>query len=81
MDQFSHHQTAGVPLKLWDSAGPFEAGAMQQLRNVAGAAVRVPPRRGHARRALGQGRHGGLGDCDQGGDRAGGGRASTSAAG
>ena len=36
MDQFSHHDTAGVPLKLWDSAGSFEAGAMQQLRNVAG---------------------------------------------
>lgn len=35
MDQSSHHDTAGVPLKLWDSAGPFEAGAMQQLRNVA----------------------------------------------
>jgi tRNA-splicing ligase RtcB len=35
MEQFSHHETAGVPLKLWDSAGPFEAGAMQQLRNVA----------------------------------------------
>jgi tRNA-splicing ligase RtcB len=35
MEQFSHHETAGVPLKLWDSAGPFEGGAMQQLRNVA----------------------------------------------
>src|SRR6185369_14851409 len=35
MSQFSYHQTSGVPLKLWDSAGPFEAGAMQQLRNVA----------------------------------------------
>jgi tRNA-splicing ligase RtcB len=35
MEQFSHHDTAGVPLKLWDSAGPFEPGAMQQLRNVA----------------------------------------------
>jgi tRNA-splicing ligase RtcB len=33
--QFSYHQTSGVPLKLWDSAGPFEDGAMQQLRNVA----------------------------------------------
>jgi tRNA-splicing ligase RtcB len=35
MIQHSHHETRGVPLKLWDSAGPFEAGAMQQLRNVA----------------------------------------------
>jgi tRNA-splicing ligase RtcB len=35
MTKFSVHQTAGVPLKLWDSAGPFEAGALQQLRNVA----------------------------------------------
>jgi len=35
MSQFSYHQTSGVPLKLWDSAGPFEDGAMQQLRNVA----------------------------------------------
>ncbi len=35
MEQYSHHDTGGVPLKLWDSAGPFEAGAMQQLRNVA----------------------------------------------
>lgn len=35
MEQFSHHVTAGVPLKLWDSAGPFEAGAMRQLRDVA----------------------------------------------
>jgi tRNA-splicing ligase RtcB len=35
MDQYSTHQTHGAQLKLWDSAGPFEAGAMQQLRNVA----------------------------------------------
>jgi tRNA-splicing ligase RtcB len=35
MEQFSHHETGGAPLKLWDSAGPFEGGAMQQLRNVA----------------------------------------------
>ncbi len=35
MVQHSHHETGGVPLKLWDSAGPFEGGAMQQLRNVA----------------------------------------------
>ncbi|MCP3730167.1 RtcB family protein [Sphingomonas sp. MG17] len=32
---FSIHPTHNAPLKLWDSAGPFEAGAMQQLRNVA----------------------------------------------
>lgn len=32
---FSVHRTDGVPLKLWDSAEPFEEGAMQQLRNVA----------------------------------------------
>lgn len=32
---FSFHKTEGVPLKLWDSAGPFEDGAMEQLRNVA----------------------------------------------
>ncbi|MFL9842227.1 RtcB family protein [Sphingomonas sp. ST-64] len=35
MSQFSIHKTHHAPLKLWDSAGPFEAGAMQQLRNVA----------------------------------------------
>lgn len=35
MNRFSHHDTHGVPLKLWDSHQPFEAGAMQQLRNVA----------------------------------------------
>jgi len=35
MNSFSTHQTSNVPLKLWDSAGPFEAGAMDQLRNVA----------------------------------------------
>lgn len=35
MTQFSVHQTHHAPLKLWDSAGPFEVGAMQQLRNVA----------------------------------------------
>lgn len=35
MSQFSIHATQHVPLKLWDSAGPFEPGAMQQLRNVA----------------------------------------------
>ncbi len=35
MTQFTVHQTHHAPLKLWDSAGPFEAGAMQQLRNVA----------------------------------------------
>jgi tRNA-splicing ligase RtcB len=34
-NQFSYHKTSGAPLKLWDSAGPFEDGAMQQLRNVA----------------------------------------------
>ena len=32
---FSFHPTDGVPLKLWDSAMPFEDSAMQQLRNVA----------------------------------------------
>jgi tRNA-splicing ligase RtcB len=32
---FTLHKTHHAPLKLWDSAGPFEAGAMQQLRNVA----------------------------------------------
>jgi tRNA-splicing ligase RtcB len=35
MNKFSEHRTSGVPLKLWDSHQPFEAGAMQQLRNVA----------------------------------------------
>lgn len=35
MNQYSVYETQGAPLKLWDSAGPFEAGAMQQLRNVA----------------------------------------------
>ncbi len=35
MEKFSFHKTDGVPLKLWDSHQPFEAGAMQQLRNVA----------------------------------------------
>lgn len=32
---FSYHETTGAPLKLWDSHGPFEDGAMEQLRNVA----------------------------------------------
>lgn len=36
MSQFSIHDTHGAPLKLWDSAGPFEPAAMQQLRNIAG---------------------------------------------
>ncbi|HEU0099217.1 MAG TPA: RtcB family protein [Allosphingosinicella sp.] len=35
MTKFSIHESGGVPLKLWDSHQPFEAGAMQQLRNVA----------------------------------------------
>ena len=35
MNKFSIHESGGVPLKLWDSHQPFEAGAMQQLRNVA----------------------------------------------
>jgi tRNA-splicing ligase RtcB len=35
MMKFSIHDTGGAPLKLWDSHQPFEAGAMQQLRNVA----------------------------------------------
>ena len=35
MTKFSLHRTGGAPLKLWDSHQPFEAGAMQQLRNVA----------------------------------------------
>ena len=35
MTKFSLHETGNVPLKLWDSHQPFEAGAMQQLRNVA----------------------------------------------
>lgn len=33
--KYSYHKTEGVPLKLWDSHGSFEAGAMDQLRNVA----------------------------------------------
>ena len=32
---YSHHETAGAPLKLWDRNGPFETGAMEQLHNVA----------------------------------------------
>lgn len=32
---YSYHETGGVPLKLWDQAGPFEEAAMAQLRNVA----------------------------------------------
>jgi tRNA-splicing ligase RtcB (3'-phosphate/5'-hydroxy nucleic acid ligase) len=32
---YSYHQTDGAPLKLWDSHGAFEPGAMDQLRNVA----------------------------------------------
>ena len=35
MNKFSIHESGGVPLKLWDSHQPFEAGAMQQLHNVA----------------------------------------------
>jgi len=35
MNKYSIHESGGVPLKLWDSHQPFEAGAMQQLRNVA----------------------------------------------
>lgn len=31
----SVHETGRAPLKLWDSHAPFEAGAMQQLRNLA----------------------------------------------
>jgi len=32
---FSFHKTGGAPLKLWDSHGEFDEGAMQQLRNTA----------------------------------------------
>ena len=32
---FSYYRTNGAPLKLWDGAGFFEDGAMEQLRNVA----------------------------------------------
>ena len=32
---FSHYEGPHVPLKLWDSAGPFDDAAMEQLRNVA----------------------------------------------
>lgn len=32
---FSYHETNKAPLKLWDSAGPFEQGAMMQLIGVA----------------------------------------------
>lgn len=32
---YSYHETEGAPLKLWDSHGAFEEGAMDQLRNVA----------------------------------------------
>ncbi len=35
MNMYSYHKTSGAPLKLWDSAGPFEDSAMEQLRNVA----------------------------------------------
>ena len=33
--KYSLHETAGAPLKLWDSHGAFEPQAMQQLRNIA----------------------------------------------
>jgi len=33
--KYSYHKTDNVPLKLWDSHGAFEEGAMDQLRNVA----------------------------------------------
>ncbi|MFN3727083.1 MAG: RtcB family protein [Allosphingosinicella sp.] len=33
--KFSVHESGGAPLKLWDSHAPFEAQAMQQLRNIA----------------------------------------------
>lgn len=33
---FSYYETDGAPLKLWDSAVPFDDAAMEQLRNVAG---------------------------------------------
>jgi tRNA-splicing ligase RtcB len=33
--KYSYHKTDGAPLKLWDSHGAFEPGAMDQLRNVA----------------------------------------------
>ena len=33
--KYSHHETNGAPLKLWDSHGAFDDGAMDQLRNVA----------------------------------------------
>jgi len=33
--KYSYHKTSGVPLKLWDSHGQFDEGAMDQLRNVA----------------------------------------------
>lgn len=32
---YSTHETGRAPLKLWDSHGPFEPQAMQQLRNIA----------------------------------------------
>jgi tRNA-splicing ligase RtcB (3'-phosphate/5'-hydroxy nucleic acid ligase) len=32
---FTYHKTNGAPMKLWDTAEPFEESAMQQLRNVA----------------------------------------------
>jgi len=32
---YSYHETDGKPLKLWDSHGEFEKGAMEQLKNVA----------------------------------------------
>lgn len=35
MNKYSLHESGGAPLKLWDSHQPFEAGAMQQLRNLA----------------------------------------------
>lgn len=31
--KYSYHTGDGAPLKLWDSAGAFEAGAMEQLHN------------------------------------------------
>jgi len=33
--KYSYHETKGAPLKLWDSHGAFDEGAMDQLRNVA----------------------------------------------
>ena len=67
-------ETGDAPIKAWTDGVPVEDAGARAAAQRRAPAVHPPPRRGHARRALGHRRDRRLRDPDQGRDHPGGGR-------